>query len=382
VRPINQEGRTVTPFPYFKASSSDPYERGRQLGEASADYVRGSIDVYQETFAHYAKLDWDQVRTFASEFRDPIAEYDEQIMAEMDGIAAGAGVPAEDILAVNARTEIMFGAGAKGPSECTSFYVGPTATPDGHVLVGQNWDWRTRCTDTTILAEVDQGGTRPSFVMLAEGALVGKLGFNDAGIGVAANALVADLDKGERQVPFHIILRGILNSHTVEEALSAIVRSRRAASANYVIASATGRGVGVETGPGGVESVYLTQPTADLYAHSNHFTCGVTWCDIGVTKWLDSPGRISSMGKFLDDNHGALSREKVAEGMRNHDGHPNSVCRHPDTSEHEVEQGMTVASWIIDLTAMSADITCGPPCESDYEVFRPSFAAVGAESTD
>ena len=45
-----------TAFPYFHVNSTDTFERGKQLGSAAADYVRGSIEVYEETFAHYAGL--------------------------------------------------------------------------------------------------------------------------------------------------------------------------------------------------------------------------------------------------------------------------------------------------------------------------------------
>jgi isopenicillin-N N-acyltransferase-like protein len=372
----------MSTFPSFSAASADPFERGRQLGAASARFVHESVDVYRETFTYYAKLDWDQVRELAAAFREPITAYDEQIMREMDGLAAGAGVEPEDILAVNARTEIMFGVASRvGPSECTSFFVGPSASADGHVLVGQNWDWRTRCAESTILAEVDQGPDRPAFVMLAEGGLVGKLGYNAAGIGVVTNAMISDRDKGQIGVPFHVVLRGLLNATTLEEALAAIVRAPRAASANYLIASATGHALDVETGPGGVETVFLTQPTADLLAHSNHYTCAIPFADVGAATWDDSSCRIDVMRRFLDDHRGELSRELVVEVLRDHEGHPHSLCRHPDEAAPVVEQAMTVGSWVIDLTDLVSDIAAGPPCETPYEELTPAFARRALAST-
>jgi isopenicillin-N N-acyltransferase-like protein len=365
----------ATEFPYFRIESDDAFERGKQLGEQSASYVQGSIDVYRETFAHYTGLQWDEVRKLAAEFHAPIAAYDAEIVREIEGIADGAGVPTEDVLAINVRTEVMFGlASDKAPlAECTTFFVGPGGTGDGHVLIGQNWDWRTRCEETTILVEVHQGD-RPAFVMLAEGGLVGKLGFNDAGIGVGANLLVSTLDRGERAVPFHVILRGILNSSTLDEAVSAIVRSRRAASANYMLGSADGRGINVETAPGGVENVYLTQLDRDVLGHANTFTCKVPFGDVGLEKIPDSLGRTSRMHANLSAAHGTLTGDTVVELLKDHENYPNGICRHPDDRDHPVEQVETVGSWAIDLTTRTAQIAFGPPCLRGHSHFAPTFA--------
>lgn len=363
----------VTPFPRFAASSEDAFERGRQLGAASAGQVRGSVEVYAETFAHHTGLGWAEVRERAAGFYDPIAAYDGEIAREIEGIAAGAAVTVEDVLAINARTEIMFGLSVLPPSECTSFYVGPAATADGHVLIGQNWDWRTRTSETTILAEIDQGA-RPSFVMLAEAGLVGKLGFNSAGIGVAANALISDLDRGRPGVPFHVVLRGILNAETLEEAVGAVIRAKRSASANYLIGSSTGHGVNVETGPGGVEHAYVTHPEGDVLAHSNNFRCAIAFRDASAGNWVDSPVRVDTMTEHLRAGHGSHSLRSIPELLTDHACYPNAICRHPDETQHEVERSSTVASWVIDLTEQLASVCNGPPCTGTFVPLVPGFS--------
>jgi isopenicillin-N N-acyltransferase-like protein len=365
---------TRSEFPAFRVSSGDAFERGRQLGAAAKRQVHGSVAVYEETFAHYTGRSWPQIRALAAEFAAPIAAYDPEILREIEGIAAGASLEVADVLAVNARTEIMFGLGAQPPHECTSFFAGPPATADGHVLVGQNWDWRTRTEDTTILVEVQQGD-RPAFLMLAEAGLVGKIGFNAAGIGVAANALVSDLDRGDRAVPFHVVLRGILNARTLEEGVTAVVGARRAASANYLVATAAGHAVNVETGPGGAEAAYVSHPVDGILAHANNFTCATSFGDKSVGDWLDSPVRVERLDTLLRERHGSLTRDAVPELLRDHTCHPNAICRHPDPAQHPVERSSTVASWVIDLTDATATICSGPPCEGRYVELAPGFGA-------
>jgi isopenicillin-N N-acyltransferase-like protein len=360
------------PFPRFLISEADPLKRGRQLGEQAREYVRGSIAVYAETFAHYAGLGWADVRRHASNYFEPIATYDPAIAQELTGIALGAGVPVEDILAINARTEIMFGLSVLPPSECTSFFAGPKASLDGHVLIGQNWDWRARTRDTTILVELDQQ-PKPSLLMLAEAGLVGKIGFNSAGVGVAVNTLVSELDQGLPAVPFHVILRGILNSTSLEEARNAVTRAGRAASANYLIATNAGEAVDIETAPGRRSEAFETEVLDDLFAHANNFECSVPFVDASIGRWPDSPVRARTLRGLLEDQRASLDATVLTHLLRDHTCAPNAICRHADPSQHPVEQSSTVASWIADLTDGHALVCAGPPCSGTYHAVRPRF---------
>jgi isopenicillin-N N-acyltransferase like protein len=361
-------------FPWFRVSADDPFERGRQLGAASAPYVRRSIQVYREIFEHYAGLGWPEVRSIAAGFLPPIARYDGAIAREMEGLAAGASVALEDIAAINSRTELMFGFSPLPPPECTSFYIGPSATSDGHGLLGQNWDWNSRAADTTILVEVDQGD-RPSFIMLAEAGLIGKIGFNSAGLGIATNALISDLDRGGPGVPFHVILRAVLNSGTLAEAVEAVTGADRAASGNYLIATAAGEAVNIETAPGGAETAFQDEPTSGFLARSNHFQCAVPFRDSSLGNWHDSPVRAETLLRLLDAHRGQVNRDSVPELLSDHTGFPDSICRHPNPEQPVVEQSSTIASWVIDLSKRAASLSSGPPCEVSYVDIVPRFAS-------
>lgn len=70
-------------FPIVRVASGDAFERGRLLGEALKDRIRVSIEGHSETFAHYTRKSWGQIRELASEFAAPIATYDPEILLEM-----------------------------------------------------------------------------------------------------------------------------------------------------------------------------------------------------------------------------------------------------------------------------------------------------------
>jgi isopenicillin-N N-acyltransferase like protein len=363
------------PFPSVSGISPDPLDRGRQIGNASSGPIRASIELYRRLFAHHTGLEWERIRERAALFGDAIGAYDLEILREIEGVAVGAQVPIEDILAINARTEIMFGLSVKlPPAECTSFYVGPNASSNGHVLLGENWDWNPGCAETAVLLAVEQGD-RPAFISMVEAGQVAKVGLNEAGIAVSLNALLSELDIGEPVVPVHVVLRGILNATTLEEAVTAVVRARRAASANFTIASVGGDAVQLETGPGGVETVFLTHPKDDLLAHANSFTCPTGFRDVGDELSDDSGARRDRMQRLLATRGGAISRKMLAEALRDHVGFPNSICRHPDETQLVVDQACTVASVIIDVTDSVVMISDGPPCVNSYATWKPSFAA-------
>src|SRR5690606_39251327 len=124
---------------------------------------------------------------------------------------------------------VMFAAKARqagGPApplECSSFAVLPEVSANGHMLLGQNWDWLLHCFDTVVVIEADQPDG-PDYTTVVEAGLLAKTGMNSAGLGVAPNALVTRDDRGEPGIPFHVILRELLNARNVIDAFSCLQR--------------------------------------------------------------------------------------------------------------------------------------------------------------
>ena len=65
----------------------------------------------------------------------------------------------------------------------------------------------------------------PDFVTVVEAGLLAKTGFNSSGIGLVTNTLVCDADAGKLAVPYHVVLRAILDCETLSDALAALQRS-------------------------------------------------------------------------------------------------------------------------------------------------------------
>lgn len=141
----------MTQFPHFRVSGS-AIDRGRQLGLQAAVRINRSVEIYREIFSYYAGWSWARVTDHAKIYRPAIESYNPQYLAEIAGMAEGAGLEPVDILAINVRTEIMFAAiDRKAANECTAVAALPEATVDGHTLIAQNWDWKPQMSETVII---------------------------------------------------------------------------------------------------------------------------------------------------------------------------------------------------------------------------------------
>jgi isopenicillin-N N-acyltransferase-like protein len=308
-------------------------------------------------FRHHTGLRWPEVRARAEAFADPIDAYDVRLLPELEGIAEGAAVDAEDVLALNVRTEVMFG--MRRP-ECTALCAPAGADTPG-TLLAQTWDWKPGARGTCVLL-VEAPHDAPPSVTFVEAGLLAKCGMNEAGIGVAANALTSTLDLGTPGVPFHAILRRILTSSSFDEALDAVRSPRRASSANYLVASREGRAADLEALPGGPELVAVDEGMR--LAHANHFLRRPPSGARDLERFASGTTSVARQEAADRAIAGARSVEDLLATLRDHDA---PVCRHASPDDPPEEADETIAAVAMDLAAGALWITQGPPCTAEVE---------------
>ena len=350
-----------------------PVVRGRQYGHAAARLIRHGIECYRDVFEHRAGLAWDAAVAHARTFVPAIEGFAPASLQEMRGIAEGAGVPFEAVLVLNCRSELMFAAarrrGETPPGECTSFAATPEVTADGHMLLGQNWDWVPFARDVCVLLDVRRDDN-PSFATIVEAGMLAKVGMNDAGLGLCTNTLVSAHDANRAGVPYHLMLRALLDAESVDDAARILGSVDRALSANYLVADKSGHAVNFETIAGGSAEIHATRPKNGRIAHSNHFLApAFSPIDAYVANSPHSLTRLADMRCGLEDAE-ALSVPRLQEILRGHRHAPNGVCGHPDPTAHPLHARTTVASFIADATAGEFWFTDGPPCDRAYESYR------------
>jgi len=364
-----------------------PYDRGRQYGTQARARVHLSVEAYQRVFAHYADWDWPAVRRAAAPFEAPIAAFRPACLDEMRGIADGAGLDLADVLAINVRTEVMYAAKArqaplaarvhKLPAECSAFALVPAPGASRRTtLLGQNWDWLLHSAQTLIVLEArpDDG---PAFVTVVEAGLLAKVGLNAAGLGLVTNALVTDEDTGAPGLPYHILLRAILDCATVTEALEVLQAGMRSSSANYLIAHASGAALDVEAAPGDFTRLYPQFPDHGLLLHTNHFR-SPRLHPVDVSLWAMPSSAVRLQRLRAGATGGARTLDDFRALLADHADYPHSICSHPDPHDHPLEQGATIASVLMDLNARRLWLAPGNPCQAPYSELDLSYLTAPA----
>lgn len=359
-------------------------ERGRQYGSAARERIDAGIDLYAGWFRDFAQLGWAEVGKLSRPYWEHLRASHPERAEELRGIAEGAGRLIEDIVALNARTEIAYAAQKTSapPSECTSLGVRPAASADGHVYIAENWDWLTAALDNTVLLHVVQPDGL-ELLTVTEAGMLAKFGVNSAGVALCNNLLATD----HRQVGalFHTLSRDVLSSRTLMSAMWSVTGATRAGSGNYLLGSADDEDlVDLEWAPGDFNAIFPDD--AGLITHSNHFT----------TRLPGQRDRTTFLPTVSPGSHFRLRRAKellaqaVADGgvrlvdlqalLCDHRYAPESICRHPGQVDGRPILGQSNVSFIVDLTAQTFSWTAGPPCESDY-VTEPLPWALAADAS-
>ncbi|WP_129113686.1 C45 family autoproteolytic acyltransferase/hydolase [Halegenticoccus tardaugens] len=351
------------------ALSGTAYERGVVHGETFADEIRKNVSVYLDRFEHHGASE-ETVRERAADFLPRIEEWHPEYAEELRGVAEGSGVPDVLVALLNVRYEVLYAAysdESAGIDGCTSFGLLPEATADGHAYVGQNWDWAAPIADTLIVTEVRRDDGPDHLAVTEAGIVGGKMGVNERGIGLAVNGLVSPND-GDRpfRKPFHIRCREVLNAGRFDAALEALVSSSRVCSANFVVGHADGEVINVETSPDRTGYVY---PSNGIVAHANHFV--TDGFESRMERQLpDTLYRASRLRRPFERRSGDVDLGTVESALRDHFGHPASICRHVDDGAHPLDATQTDTSVIVDLTDRTIRATRGPPCEAAYATYR------------
>jgi isopenicillin-N N-acyltransferase like protein len=341
------------------------YEQGRQHGAALREQIVHNLALYFARFAGEVRLARGEVLARARRYLAAIEAQSADYYAGLRGIADGSGYDLLDLAAINVRYEILyyqFGANAMADG-CTAFAVAPAAA-DGRLLLGQNWDWIPDVQGALLHTAEPDGMQTLSFT--EAGIFGGKIGLNSAGLGLVVNGLTTTDDDWSRlSTPFHVRCYEILRARDLDAAVRVIADTERACSTNFLLAQAPDRLLNIEAAP---RSMRALAGDGGCLVHTNHLL------DAGALGVAEPPSdyrpgschRLDRMSALLAAQR-PISLEATKAALCDHDGHPNSICRHADTSRPASEHYITVTSVIMDLAARALYISDGPPCSSPYE---------------
>ncbi|GAB3155899.1 C45 family autoproteolytic acyltransferase/hydolase [Micromonospora sonneratiae] len=383
----------------------EPGECGTRYGVAARELIAANLTLYLRRFRDQAGLGESEVHSCGEAFRRSTRSRLPRIAQMLDGVAAGADVPVAEIYALNGRTELLYGTrrtesaygtqrpegdvgrpdGDAGPraldvgradggdGACTSIGVLGTHTANGHLLLGQNWDWHPDQRQAMVLlATRDETGH--TVLTLTEAGMLAKTGLNSAQVGVCVNMLGCDRDGlpgdgSESGVPYHVLLRAALEADTLTGALRSVCRAPRNSSINLLIgqaAEAGGELIDLELVPG---DVGWLNPVDGLITHANHLETPLPVHDT-MKDWGGSTFFRSARVRRLLAAPAAqrtITEDDLATALRDHASFPHSICRHVDERDAPLDRSETVYSVLLDVAAGRFGLAVGPTCRHDYD---------------
>ena len=367
-------------FPVIDAHG-DARERGRIHGAAARQRVARSVATYARLFA-FCGMNWHAAQRRGADYRDAIDALGGQLIEEIEGIAEGFGRQVDEILALNARTEILpptfpgdphpnwreldsanRASGVPDLGECTAIAVPCSASATGEALLAQNWDWLGVQRGALVVLRVRGPGT-PACLTLTEAGMLAKIGLNEHGFGVCLNILRSSADGARAGTPVHPLLRALLGCRNVAEAIGTARALGFGASSNVLCADESGDAANLEFSPAGLQVVW---GEGRALCHTNHFLSpegerGQT----ALAPSLSSVPRLTR-ARALVENRVRIGVSDLKHILRDETDGLLSICRRPDSSLPIEARIESVASVVMELAAGRMHVAPGVPSLVDYE---------------
>jgi isopenicillin-N N-acyltransferase-like protein len=334
-----------------------PRAMGRQIGEAAREEIRGFCEAALALVNKTIRVSRKSADEVIATSLGHAERYAPDMVEELRGMAEGAGVSLEEIMLLQIRNQLQ----PDGDAACTSFSLAGGA-PGGRI-VAQNWDNDPDVQPFTIVLTRQPTG-KPAVMTVTQAGLIAYIGFNSTGVGVCLNTLPAPARR--HGVPHYFTVRGIYEADSLEGAVRAVERAERAIPANIMLTTPQGPADLEVT----IDRVHvLRDEETGRVTHANHCRhpdlqkVGRLFPDL-----LQSRDRQRRIDRLFEERSQRPDLEQVKAILRDHDGHPHSLCRHP-SDDPSTGTWRTVFSVIIEPEARRMHVSRGTPCSQPYEIY-------------
>jgi isopenicillin-N N-acyltransferase-like protein len=369
----SDEGRLAFPELQSKGSAG---ELGLAHGRAFASQIEYNLAFYKQWLSQSGRIPPARLTEIARGFVPVIEERFPEMVEEMDGIATGARLQLDEIVLINARTDVSAIVEKQIQREhvpaCTAVALFGEANGKPAVALGQNWDWDPLLARAPVVLRLEPKDA-PPLVTLTEAGMLAKIGFNHFRLGVCLNFLSHQSDgrPGSFGVPIHCLLRAVLKCRSLDEAGEIVASSPRCASANFLVAQ---HGV---AGPGALDleitpdTVVILRPEGASIVHTNHFVnpALADGCTSGRGPSTMTRYAAAQILSNIAQRHEADPVAGMQEVLASREGLPYPISR-----DQDVDPSISsLAGVVMDLTRNRLILTGGPPHENPW-IERPGVA--------
>lgn len=334
----------------------DPYLCGFLHGRALQKEIQENLALYRIRLEKELNLAWHEGLRRGRWHLERLSAYAPDYLQAVVGVAAGAGLSPAEAGFLDARYEIFYAefASQARAEECTVLAVLPSKTPEGEVLLAQNWDWVPEVKGFWMRVE------GPALTVLAfteAGIPGGKIGLNSCGLALCINGLVSSVDRWDGEgLPFHARTWNILHAQSLREAEELVTMGLSPCSANFLIAM-EGKTLCLERSP--THTFTMTTNTGFL-VHTNHFIVGGPEV-LAQKERTASKLRLARAEELLAQK-ASLSEHDLFQILSDHQGFPESICRHPTEDDRAGSSYSTVLSCVINPVRKTLTYVWGTPC--------------------
>jgi len=250
----------------------------REMGQQFGEQCRGEIETFYKLRVANAiaqakqhggrDVDETTLLNVARACIEPTRQYHLAGWEELEGVAAGADMSPEKILAMNGLTDLRDILAWHGELEafggCSSVVVGADRNREGHGLCGQTWDLATdNMPYVLIVRRAPSEGPRTR--SLTTVGCLSLIGLNERGIAVGTtNIRTKDPRAG---VTYLSIIHKVLHCDSLDAATAAVVEAPRAGAHYYYLMDQDSRGAAIECSANHAE---VRSASDGIFVHTNH----------------------------------------------------------------------------------------------------------------
>lgn len=357
----------------FVRATGEPFAVGYAHGAALAGPIGAFIedDLCRIGRLAPAAVSLEDLRPALAAYGAVIEAATPRLSAELDGLAAGAGISRELAVLLQVRREVIGYQRVPARGDCTT-YASLSAGPGGCPLLAQTVDLNGDLDDQLAVLDIGLAGSPRRSLLLSFGGLLGYLGVNSDGLAIGLNLVLGG--QWHPGVPPYLAIRHLLdNAGCVADALE-ILRGLPLASSRSLTLCDPATVACVEILGDQVRLVDMS-PTA----HTNHYLDPdfVRHDELNVFARNSSRQRLKACQAWLarldEAGTGADVEEHFAELARA------PVCV-ADTGD--IRRERTVAAVVLLPRDGAMYVRPGDPSASSTQAFGLRRAGGGARAAD
>lgn len=363
-----------------------PRERGRIHGETLRHRIKELVSLWKDELRNQVKINPDvYLMEFLEKtsFTKAIKTWTPDLLKEVEGIAEGAGIEFNAMLAYQLVDEEWwynaYGYRTKSipapedAKHCSALAV--YGQKDLPTYVAQNLDIPAFTDGYQALLHIKYNDSPLDCYVFTYAGLIAACGMNNYGIGEVVNALL-QLNHRPDGLPVAFVNRGILERTTHDDAVKFLHDIRHASGQNYIIGGRQ-KASSLECSANKVSRFEPYKGATRLY-HTNHPLAND---DQSIYReWLESvkdqyqprhPNnsdiRFMSLEKRLKDPDRAITVDDIKEVLSSKDDPENPVCRE---KRADGRGAFTAGSLIMDLAENPVlHFAPGPPCTTEFQIY-------------